>query len=226
MARFGAAVAQGLIDSEGRNVQPLVPRREQVHGPVIVTALFYQFCSAYPLVHCASLSLEPLALLTPAFDFILNAKPSLYAYPAATKLHTKEANRKVETDVLSTTVKASAWRRAKGKAKAAGAGEATETDEKKTEAKPKDDDTSMKVDVAEAKPAEGGPAAAGKLEPKKQRGASSEKLSNLSRVTPARLSYMAFLPEGRFQPVKAGSRIGVIDRKGLKEGSYTAWVEL
>lgn len=60
----------------------------------------------------------------------------------------------------------------------------------------------MKVDEADAgsKPAEDGAPSTSK--PKKQREPSSEKLSNLSRVTPAQLSYIVFPPESRFQPVR------------------------
>ncbi|KAG8987204.1 proteasome regulatory particle base subunit, partial [Tulasnella sp. 427] len=211
MARFGAAVAQGLIDAGGRNVTISLQSRagSKNMGAIIGMALFCQFWYWYPLAHCASLAFEPTGIIglsesleTPAFDFISNAKPSLFAYPAPTKPPTKEAIQKVETAVLSTTAKARAREREKEKAKAAEAGEAMETDEKKTEAKPKDDDASMKVDETDpsAKPAEDGAPATGK--PKKQREPSSEKLSNLSRVTPAQLSYIAFPPEARFQPVR------------------------
>ncbi|KAG8987776.1 proteasome regulatory particle base subunit, partial [Tulasnella sp. 427] len=133
---------------------------------------------------------------------------SLFAYPAATKPSTKEAIQKVETDALSTTVKDRARGREEDKAKAAEAGEVMETDEKKTEPKPKNDDTSMKVDMADAKPAkEGAPAA---IKPKKQREPSSEKLSN------------RFPSRGTVPAHETRSRIVAIDEKGPKEGSYTA----
>lgn len=44
----------------------------------------------------------------PKFDFISNARPSLFAYPQPTKPPTKETVEKVATAVLSTTAKAKA----------------------------------------------------------------------------------------------------------------------
>ncbi|KAG9043742.1 proteasome regulatory particle base subunit [Tulasnella sp. UAMH 9824] len=211
MARFGAAIAQGLIDAGGRNVTISLQSRagSKNMGAIVGMALFCQFWYWYPLAHCASLAFEPTGVIglsesleTPSFDFVSNAKPSLFAYPSATKPPTKETIQKVETAVLSTTAKAKAREKEKEKAKAAEAGEAMEMDEKRSEAKPKEEDTAMKVDEAEsgAKAGEEGAPSTGK--PKKQREPSSEKLSNLSRVTPAQLSYIIFPPESRFQPVR------------------------
>lgn len=49
----------------------------------------------------------------PKFDFVSNTRPSLFAYPPATKPPTKEAVEKVATAVLSTTAKATARAKAK-----------------------------------------------------------------------------------------------------------------
>ena len=58
----------------------------------------------------------------PKFEFISNARPSLFAYPTPTKPPTKESVAMVETAVLSTTAKAKARERVKEKKKAAAAG--------------------------------------------------------------------------------------------------------
>ena len=58
----------------------------------------------------------------PQFEFISNARPSLFAYPAPTKPPKKEAVTKVATAVLSTTAKA----KAREKKKAAAEGEPIE----------------------------------------------------------------------------------------------------
>jgi 26S proteasome regulatory subunit N2 len=54
----------------------------------------------------------------------------------------------------------------------------------------------------------------------------SETLQNLSRVTPAQMQYIAFLPEGRFQPVRpigkgGGGIVMLIDKK---EGEEIQWI--
>ena len=63
-----------------------------------------------------------LAFKAPKFDFISNARPSLFAYPSPTKPPKKEAVTKVAAAVLSTTAKA----KAREKKKAAAEGEAIE----------------------------------------------------------------------------------------------------
>lgn len=60
----------------------------------------------------------------------------------------------------------------------------------------------MKVDDADSGAKAGEEGAPSTSKPKKQREPSSEKLSNLSRVTPAQLSYIVFPPESRFQPIR------------------------
>jgi 26S proteasome regulatory subunit N2 len=57
----------------------------------------------------------------PKFEFVSNARPSLYAYQPATKPPSKEAVEKLATAVLSTTAKATA--RAKAKEEAAATNE-------------------------------------------------------------------------------------------------------
>jgi len=57
------------------------------------------------------------------FEFVSNAKPSLFAYPAPTKPPKKEAVSKVATAVLSTTAKV----KARDKKKAAAEGDSMDT---------------------------------------------------------------------------------------------------
>ncbi|KAG8936517.1 proteasome regulatory particle base subunit [Tulasnella sp. 418] len=213
MARFGAAVAQGLIDAGGRNVTITLQSRAGTKNmnAVVGMTLFCQFWYWYPLAHCASLAFEPTAIIglcenleTPAFEFVSNARPSLFAYPAPTKPPTKETVEKVATAVLSTTAKAKAREKEKERAKAAEEGESMDTDEKppagETSKDVKVEDVPMKVEGEEgsAKPAE-------ETKPAKRKEPSFEKLSNLSRVTTAQLAHISFPSEGRFQPVRTVS---------------------
>lgn len=65
MARFGAAIAQGLIDAGGRNVTISLQSRagSKNMGAIIGMALFTQFWYWYPLAHCASLAFEPTGVI-------------------------------------------------------------------------------------------------------------------------------------------------------------------
>lgn len=147
MARFGAAIGQGFIDAGGRNVTiSLQSRAGSTNTSAIVgMVLFCQFWYWYPLAHCACLSFSPTGIIglngdlkvcfeyhngsgvyisfshffqAPKFEYISNAKPSLFAYPSTTKPPKKETVTKVAAAVLSTTAKVKA--REKRKAAAEG----------------------------------------------------------------------------------------------------------
>jgi 26S proteasome regulatory subunit N2 len=64
-----------------------------------------------------------MVLQAPKFEFVSNAKPSLFAYPAPTQVAKKETITKVTTAVLSTTAKA----KAREKKKAAAEGDVMDT---------------------------------------------------------------------------------------------------
>lgn len=65
MARFGAAVGQGLIDAGGRNVTINLQSRagSKNTSAIVGMALFCQFWYWYPLAHCASLAFEPTGII-------------------------------------------------------------------------------------------------------------------------------------------------------------------
>ncbi|KAH8114099.1 26S proteasome subunit [Phellopilus nigrolimitatus] len=207
MARFGVALGQGHIEAGGRNVTISLQSRagSRNTSAIVGMVLFCQFWYWYPLAHCACLAFEPTAIIglngdlkTLKFEFISNAKPSLFAYPPPTKPPTKESVGKVATAVLSTTAKAKARERTKEKEKAAATANDGES-EPKVEAR---GDVEMKVDepshsvspagdispitstvsnLPEASKSEGKA-----LESKKRKSEPSfEKLSNFSRIIPA-----------------------------------------
>ncbi|KAI0721359.1 26S proteasome regulatory complex non-ATPase subcomplex Rpn2/Psmd1 subunit [Cerioporus squamosus] len=211
MARFGAALGQGLIDAGGRNVTISLQSRagSRNTSAIVGMVLFCQFWYWYPLAHCACLAFEPTGIIgldenlkAPKFEFISNAKPSLFAYPAATKPPKKETVAKVATAVLSTTAKV----KAREKRKAAEAGETVPKEKKDgdVEMKGAEASSSRHGDVSPisgslSNLAESTGKAGRKSEP------SSEKLSNFSRVTPAQLAYITFPADGRYQPVRVVS---------------------
>lgn len=110
MAKFGAILAQGIIDAGGRNVTLSLQSRtghtnlQAVVGMLIFTQYWYWF----PLAHCLSLAFTPTCVIAlnsdlkmPKIEFKSAAKPSLYAYPAPMEEKKAEEREKVATAVLS-----------------------------------------------------------------------------------------------------------------------------
>ncbi|GAB5594033.1 proteasome regulatory particle base subunit [Umbelopsis nana] len=203
MAKFGAVLSQGIIDAGGRNVTiSLLSRTGHTNMPAIVgMAVFSQFWYWYPLTHFLSLAFTPTAIIglnkniqIPQFEFLSNAKPSLFAYPVATKPPTTTVVEKVATAVLSTTAKtkARAKKNEKGdlmdvdkeaQASAAAAAEASKAEEKKE---------------AEEKKS------------KKKKEENFEVLENMARVVPSQLKHIAFKPDSRYIPIKKGTVGGIL----------------
>ena len=65
MARFGAVIGQGFIDSGGRNVTINLQSRagSTNTNAVVGIVLFCQFWYWYPLAHCASLAFSPTGII-------------------------------------------------------------------------------------------------------------------------------------------------------------------
>lgn len=220
MAKFGAALAQGLVDAGGRNVTiSLQSRGGNANMPAIVgMALFTQFWYWFPLAHFSALAFTPTALIglnrelrIPEFEFVSEAKPSLFAYPTSYKPPSEKKVERVETAVLSTTAKAQARQRNKEKERAqAEGGDAMDLDEGAT--KKEDGDVAMEEDSSKAKK----PKRERKQEPR------SEVLPNYSRVTPAQVKFITFPPESRFVPIRPVQGLGSKVRQDVYNTSSVA----
>jgi len=141
MTKLGAIVAAGIIDAGGRNVtiSLLSPSGHKKMATIVGAFLFAQFWFWYPYIHFISLAFTPTAVIglnkdlkmPKSFTFVSNARPSLFAYPAAIELKKDEPKKKVKTATLSVTAKAKARAEKKAKEKDPNAMEITEeTDEK------------------------------------------------------------------------------------------------
>lgn len=110
MAKYGAILAQGIIDAGGRNATLSLQSRtghtnlQAVVGMLVFTQYWYWF----PLAHSLSLAFTPTCVIglnselkMPKMEFRSNAKPSLYAYPAPLEEKKSEEREKVATAVLS-----------------------------------------------------------------------------------------------------------------------------
>ncbi|ORY27990.1 endopeptidase [Naematelia encephala] len=198
MARFGASLAQGIIDAGGRNMTlSLSTRAGTLNMQAIVgMALFVQFWYWFPLAHGLGLAFSPTAVIgldeklrVPDIELECAARPSLFAYPSTGKKVEKKKEEKAKTAVLSTTAKA----RAREKTKKEEKGEAMETDDTKPEdAKEDRSRTSTPVPAKSRKPTE----------------PSSFTLTNMSRVTPQQLAFVSFPTGGRYEPIRSlGSEV-------------------
>jgi len=191
MTRFGAILAQGIMDAGGRNTTiSLQSRSGTVRTSAVVGLfLFSQFWYWYPLVNMISLCFTPTAyiglnkdLKMPNFEFLSNAKPSMFAYPPMTTPPQVEKAEKVATAVLSTTAKA--------KARAI---------------KKKDKEDKMEVETATTPVAE-----TAEVAPKKKEEPSFEVLKNPARVLVPQLKHISIPKECRYKPVKKGELFGIV----------------
>ncbi|CCU98339.1 unnamed protein product [Malassezia sympodialis ATCC 42132] len=197
MAKFGAALAQGLIDAGGRNVTISLQGRggSTNTAAVVGMALFTQYWYWFPMAHFASLAFTPTSIVgvtstleMPALELVSHARPSLFAYPPALQGPSEKKLEKVETAVLSTTAKSQARQRTKEKKKAQETMDMDAEPEAETGA-PADAKTTEGTKSSDAP----GPDT---VEPKEER------LPNGSRVTPFQLRYVTFPPDSRYAPVR------------------------
>lgn len=193
MAKFGAVVAQGLIDAGGRNATiSLLGRAGSVNTAAVVgMVLFSQYWYWFPMAHFAALAFTPTSVIgitqdlrVPDVELISRARPSLFAYPPKLEMPSEKKAEKVETAVLSTTAKSQARQRTKEKKKLADAmdTDADPADKQEEEKEQKDD----KAEEPAPKPRE----------------PSFSQIRNATRVTPQQLKYVAFPEDARFVPVR------------------------
>nr|CAB3482441.1 unnamed protein product [Digitaria exilis] len=195
MSKMGAILASGILDAGGRNVTIKLKSKSKHDRltAVIGLAVFTQFWYWYPLTYFISLAFSPTALIglnsdlkVPKFEFLSNAKPSLFDYPKPTTQQTATASVKVPTAILSTYAKAKSRAKKDAESKAK---------EKAEVAPPPSEDasaasTSMQVDAAAAE--KKGP------EPEPQ----FQLLTNPARVIPTQEKFIKFLEDSRYEPVK------------------------
>lgn len=117
MSKMGAILASGILDAGGRNVtiKLLSKTKHDKITAVVGLAVFSQFWYWYPLIYFISLAFSPTAFIglnydlkVPKFEFLSNAKPSLFEYPRPTTVPTTTSAVKLPTAVLSTSAKAKA----------------------------------------------------------------------------------------------------------------------
>jgi 26S proteasome regulatory subunit N2 len=212
MAKFGAAVALGIIDAGGRNCTiSLQTQTGNLNMPGIVgAAVFTQYWYWFPFTHFLSLSFTPTAVIgvdqkleVPEFKLHCNARASLFDYPPEQQVKADEAPEKVKTAVLSTT--AQARRRAQRREKQQRR-ESMDVDQTPTTPKGPE---KMEVDEHAVKTEEEGKEAAEAPKRKAEKEKVGFEVANMSRVLPAQLKHLSF-PDPRYEPVKRVSLIYIL----------------
>jgi len=244
IAKFGAILAQGIIDAGGRNATvSLSSRAGQNHMPSIVGLfVFSQFWYWFPLSHFLSLAFTPTSIIAlnknlkmPKLQLTSNAKPSMYAYPEALQPPKKEEKEKVSTAILSITAKAKARQKKNNeKEEAMEVDESTDKKEeskdgkKKEETKGKKEETSKEADKGDEKDKDESEKDEDKKEEEKEEKkeeASFENVENPARVMPAQLKVLS-LPIGcRYQPLKPVSIGGIILLRDAQEDEPEELIE-
>lgn len=207
MAKFGAILAQGIIDGGGRNVSISLESRTGHTNMLAVVGLllFTQYWYWFPLAHCLALAFTPTCIIAlnaqlkmPLLELKSNAKPSLYAYPAPMEEKKREEREKVTTAVLS--IAARAKRREGSTVKTA---EATPSTSEKMEIDEKEASTSKKKDEKKEEQ---------KPEP------NFEILNNPARVMKQQLKHLQLIENTSYSPLKDVSIGGIIMTRFTKNG--------
>lgn len=212
MAKFGCALALGIIDAGGRNctIGLQTPTGTLNMAAIVGMAVFTQYWYWFPLTHFLSLSFTPTAVIgvdqeldIPSFQFHSNTRPSMFDYPPEAEVKTEEAPEKIKTAVLSTTAQDKRRKMVKERQRRR---ESMDVDQTPTTPKVSTADDDDKMDLDEDIKKEDKEKADGTQtteSPKKK--VEKEKvgysLENMSRVLPPQVKYISF-PEDRYVPVK------------------------
>lgn len=223
MAKFGAILAQGIIDAGGRNVTiSLQSRTGHTNMAAVVGMLvFAQFWYWFPLSHFLSLAFTPTAVIglnadlkMPKMEFRSNAKPSTYAYPPPLEEKKEREREKVTTAVLSITAK---YRKKEVEKKERE--EKMEVDEEKKDSAKEKEATKEKKDETEKESTEE------KKEEKKEVEPNFEMLTNPARVMKQQLKLVQIADGARYQPLKDLTIGGIIMMRDQKSEDPEELVE-
>lgn len=233
LAKFGATLAQGIIDAGGRNVTISLENTNTntLNVKAIVgLAVFVQSWFWYPFAHFLSLSFAPTAIIgvnedlkVPSFELNVHSKPEYFQYPPKVEEAKEKQPDKITKAVLSTTAKAKA-RAKKQQAKKDDEPEAMEVDEKKPKEEKDDKKDDKSKDDKEEKEEEEEPTS---FEPVTVRYSKTPyKISNLSRVLPAEATFVSFVKDDRFTPIRKfkGSG-GIIVLKDTRPGEPVEFIK-
>ncbi|KAL2710252.1 26S proteasome regulatory subunit RPN2 [Kluyveromyces marxianus] len=218
LAKFGACVAQGIMNAGGRNVTIELENTEMGSlntKAIIGLTMFSQFWYWFPLSHLLSLSFTPTTIVglrstdlaIPKFSFKCHTKEGIFTYPP---MFEEEVDKKIEkfaAAVLSTTTKAKA--RAKKGKKADQEKQKQKDAEKKLEEKQEQEQEDKKKEESQRTD-----------DYKVKYTANGYDIQNLSRVVPQQLKFISFSKDSRFVPIRkfrGNSGVIIIEDKTPEE---------
>lgn len=211
MAKFGCALALGIIDAGGRNctIGLQTPTGNLNMAAIVGMAVFTQYWYWFPLTHFLSLSFTPTAIIgvdqdleIPSFKFHSNTRPSMFDYPPEAEVKAEEAPEKIKTAVLSTTAQDKRRRMVKERQRRRESidmndAPATPKVSSAEDDKMDIDEDGQKQDKDKAEGAQTTESSKKKVEKEKV----GHDLENMSRVLLPQVKYISFT-EGRYVAVK------------------------
>merc|ERR1711879_688224 len=215
MGKFGAIIAQGILDAGGRNASIRIAdaRTGHVHMPSVVgMACFLSTWYWFPMAHFLSLALRPASLILlnqdlnlPKIQIKCAAKPSTFAYPPKIETKKEKKKEKVETAVLSVTAK-------KGK----GGGKEAEAKNDEMDTK----ETTTPVETEEEKEKR-------EAKKKKKKEPNHCMLDNPHRALPGQLKLLSIPNDAIHDPIKSIQSGGIVlvGKKSTHKDSVEELVE-
>lgn len=217
LAKFGATLAQGIIDAGGRNT---TINLENSHtntlntSSIVGLAVFVQSWYWFPLAHFLSLSFVPTSVIAvredlkvPKFELNCHTKPEIFQYPPKVEESKEKQPDKIATAVLSTTVRAKARAKKNVKKEDNEETDKMEIDDTQSGVKTSEDKPKPKEEASEESNENNEPAVARYTK-------TPYKIENMSRVLPLQSNYVSFSKDDRFVPVRkfrGSSGIIVVD---------------
>ncbi|XP_042036573.1 26S proteasome non-ATPase regulatory subunit 1 homolog A-like isoform X1 [Salvia splendens] len=231
MSVMGAILASGIIDAGGRNVtiKLLSKTKHDKRTAVVGLAVFSQYWYWHPFIYFISLAFSPTALIglnydlnTPKFNFLSQAKPSLFEYPKPTTVPMNDITFET-TAILSTSLRDKIRALEKENDRQAEEMEAKKTEIMKLveaimDRNKETERNRARKSLAEAEKAEISPRKGKSInkdgdsmqvdsnaEEKTEPEPSYEILTNPARVVPSQEKYIRFFDDSRYKPVKKAS---------------------
>nr|BCT87209.1 putative subunit of 26S proteasome [Ogataea minuta] len=218
LAKFGAALAQGIIDAGGRNVTIQLEHAQTSTlnmKAIVGLTLFSQFWYWFPLTHFLSLSFSPTSIIgvrgdlkAPKLNINCHTKPEVFGYPPKTEVQVEKQPDKIATAVLSTTARAKARAAKKDKAKKG----AKEDDKMDLDEQTKEEETEGNSESVKEKKEET-EVANEELQDNQRKSLYVKEpyqFENMTRVVPTQLKYVTFSKNERFLPVRKFKGMGGI----------------
>lgn len=217
LARFGATLAQGIIDAGGRNttIQLENTQTNTLNMKAIVgLTIFSQYWYCHPLSHFLSLSFTPTSVIgitenlkIPDMKINCNCKEDVFGYPPKVEVQVTKQAEKVATAVLSTTHKARNRAVKNEKTPKEDKMDVDEVEDKKESDKAAETDSGVENEELQDNQFQS-------LYVKEP-----YQLSNMTRVLPAQMKYVSFSKDARFTPLKKFRSIcGVVVLKDNEPG--------